>query len=53
MANIITNLTNLNFSMTNYEIACLLSHLKTLYEISKYEGKYFLILEDDADISNI
>jgi GR25 family glycosyltransferase involved in LPS biosynthesis len=54
MKNIIINFDNLNKNnMSLSEIGTLLSHLKTLYEISLQKGEYFLILEDDADICNM
>ena len=54
MQDTIVNYNNLiKNNMSLSEIGCLLSHLKTLYEISLQKGEYFLVLEDDADICNM
>jgi GR25 family glycosyltransferase involved in LPS biosynthesis len=42
-----------NKNMSNYEIACVLSHLKTFYFIEKFGKGYFMICEDDISIENI
>ena len=50
----IKNLINVNTdNLTNCEVACCLSHIKTIYYLSKLEGEYFLILEDDTSFDNI
>ena len=42
-----------NNNMNKYEIGCLLSHIKAINYINILDGKYFLILEDDAAFDNI
>ena len=50
----VKNMINVNTDhLSNYEIACCLSHIKTIYYLSKLEGEYFLILEDDTIFDNI
>jgi GR25 family glycosyltransferase involved in LPS biosynthesis len=42
--------------LSNYEIACTLSHLKAIYTIANYNetnGNYFMICEDDILFSNV
>lgn len=43
---------NKNSVRSNYEDACLFSHIKTLDYLNKLEGKYFLVLEDDINFNN-
>jgi inositol phosphorylceramide mannosyltransferase catalytic subunit len=38
--------------MTNYEIACLLSHIKAITKLSQMTGDYFLVCEDDIVFDN-
>lgn len=38
--------------LTNYELACSLSHCKSIVSLSSEQGKYFLIIEDDCDLFN-
>ena len=40
-------------NLTNYEIACTLSHIKAINMIDKLEGEYFMICEDDISLENI
>ena len=40
-------------SMSNYEIACTLSHIKAINYLSTIYGNYFLVLEDDISFENI
>jgi len=49
----IINGINLERKMNNYEIACTLSHLKAIQHVSKLEGSYFIICEDDIIFSNL
>jgi len=42
-----------NEKINDAEMACLCSHIKAIYEVSKMEGQYFLILEDDIALDNI
>lgn len=39
--------------MSNYEIACTLSHLKAAHYLKNIMGKYFMICEDDISFNNI
>jgi GR25 family glycosyltransferase involved in LPS biosynthesis len=39
--------------MNNYELACTLSHIKAITFLSKLEGEYFMVLEDDVEFRNI
>ena len=51
---LITNYNDIvKHNINNYEFACTLSHIKTLFEIKKYRGDYFLILEDDIHCDNL
>jgi GR25 family glycosyltransferase involved in LPS biosynthesis len=43
----------LNRELSNYEIACTLSHIKAINKIKDIDGEYFLILEDDITFDNI
>jgi GR25 family glycosyltransferase involved in LPS biosynthesis len=38
--------------LSNYEIACVLSHIKAINYLSKIDGDYFLVCEDDIDFFN-
>ena len=44
----------LNFerNISNYELACLLSHIKAITSLKNTEGNYFLICEDDFILNN-
>ena len=44
---------NLERNMNNYEIACTLSHLKAIQYVSKLDGDYFMICEDDIIFNNL
>jgi len=47
---------NLTFDrrvLSNYEIACTLSHLKAAHYLKNINGKYFMICEDDISFDNI
>jgi GR25 family glycosyltransferase involved in LPS biosynthesis len=39
--------------LSNYEIACLLSHIKAINYLKDIDGKYFLVLEDDVSLDNL
>jgi GR25 family glycosyltransferase involved in LPS biosynthesis len=39
-------------NITNYELSCLLSHLKAITSLKNTEGDYFLICEDDFILNN-
>jgi len=39
--------------ITQYEIACTLSHLKAIHHLKTVQGDYFLILEDDITFENM
>jgi GR25 family glycosyltransferase involved in LPS biosynthesis len=47
-------LPKLNFdrSLTKYEFACLLSHIKAITSLKDIEGDYFMICEDDMSLNN-
>lgn len=40
-------------SITDYEIACTLSHIKALSFLNNLDGEYFLVCEDDIKLDNI
>ena len=40
-------------NLTNYEVACTLSHVKAISIIEYLEGDYFMICEDDISIENL
>ena len=40
-------------NITNYEIACTLSHIKALSYLNKLEGEYFMVCEDDITFDNM
>jgi GR25 family glycosyltransferase involved in LPS biosynthesis len=42
-----------NNDMNNYEIACTLSHIKSINALKTMEGNYFMICEDDISFDNI
>lgn len=44
---------NVDTKMSNYEIACSLSHLKAIMHLSKMDGEYFMICEDDINFNYI
>ena len=39
--------------LSNYEIACCLSHIKAINYLNNLEGEYFMICEDDVSFRNI
>lgn len=39
-------------NLSNYEIACTLSHIKAISHLSTLPGKYFLVCEDDISLKN-
>jgi mannosyltransferase OCH1-like enzyme len=39
--------------MNQYELACTLSHIKAITFLSKLQGEYFMVCEDDIEIRNI
>jgi len=39
--------------ITNYEIACIYSHLRAIQSLKDKEGEYFMICEDDISFENI
>lgn len=39
--------------ITDYEIACTLSHIKALSHLSKLDGEYFMVCEDDLSFNNM
>ena len=49
----LTNYKNLAKSMSNYEIACTLSHIKAINYLSNINGNYFLVVEDDISLENL
>jgi len=42
-----------NNNMTNYEIACCLSHIKAISYLKDIDGNYFMICEDDINFNNV
>ena len=50
---LLNNLINFKNISNNYEIACTVSHLKLINKIKKCKGRYFLVLEDDANFDNL
>jgi GR25 family glycosyltransferase involved in LPS biosynthesis len=44
---------NLKLTITDYEFACLLSHIKAISFCESLEGQNFLILEDDVSFKNL
>ena len=51
-SNIVNNL-DIKESLSNYEIACTLSHLKAINYASSCNGNYFMICEDDIIFNNL
>jgi GR25 family glycosyltransferase involved in LPS biosynthesis len=51
--NIIDKYKNKFNIINNFEIACVLSHIKAISYIKKYNGKYFMICEDDIAFDNL
>jgi GR25 family glycosyltransferase involved in LPS biosynthesis len=49
----VSKLINIKTELTNYEIACTLSHLKAIFYLSKLEGEYFMVCEDDINFNYI
>jgi GR25 family glycosyltransferase involved in LPS biosynthesis len=49
------NILNINFErkMSNYEIACTLSHIKSINYLKYLSGNYFMICEDDISFDNL
>lgn len=39
--------------VTEYEIACCLSHLRAIHSLKTLSGEYFLVLEDDVSFENM
>ena len=50
--NIIKNI-KLETKLTNYEIACTLSHLKAINHLKNMNGNYFAVFEDDISFDNL
>jgi GR25 family glycosyltransferase involved in LPS biosynthesis len=48
----LSSITNLEAPLTNYEKACVLSHIKAISYLENIDGNYFLILEDDITLNN-
>lgn len=48
-----SNITCKRKHLTNYEIACTMSHLKTINYLKNINGDYFMICEDDITFDNI
>ena len=40
-------------NMSQYEIACTLSHIKAINYLNNFKGEYFMICEDDVSFNNI
>jgi GR25 family glycosyltransferase involved in LPS biosynthesis len=40
-------------NMSQYEIACTLSHIKVINYLNNFKGEYFMICEDDVSFNNI
>jgi GR25 family glycosyltransferase involved in LPS biosynthesis len=52
----IKNMIKTNFekeNITNYEIACCLSHIKAINHLNNIDGDYFIICEDDILFNNL
>jgi GR25 family glycosyltransferase involved in LPS biosynthesis len=49
---LISPILNFERNISNYEIACLLSHIKAITSLKNIEGDYFLICEDDFMLNN-
>lgn len=49
----VRNMTFERRHLTNYEIACTLSHLKIIETLKTMNGNYFMICEDDVSFNNI
>jgi GR25 family glycosyltransferase involved in LPS biosynthesis len=43
---------NIKSKLSDYEFACLLSHIKAISFLSTKKGDYFLVLEDDVSFEN-
>lgn len=43
---------NIHSRLSDYELACLLSHIKAISFLSTKKGDYFLVLEDDVSFEN-
>ena len=43
---------NIKSKLSDYEVACLLSHIKAISFLSTKKGDYFLVLEDDVSFEN-
>ncbi len=50
--NMIKNV-EINEEMSNYEIACTLSHIKAINYLSRISGDYFMVCEDDISFDNV
>jgi GR25 family glycosyltransferase involved in LPS biosynthesis len=44
---------NLKYKLSNYEIACTLSHIKAINYLKDLKGDYFMISEDDISFDNL
>ena len=49
----VLKLINLETKLSNYEIACTLSHLKAIMYLSQLNGDYFMVCEDDINFNYI
>jgi GR25 family glycosyltransferase involved in LPS biosynthesis len=51
----IRNIINIPFTrdLSNYEIACTLSHIKAINYLNKIDGNFFMICEDDITLNNL
>lgn len=47
------NITDFERNLSQYEIACTLSHIKAISYLDKLKGNYFIIFEDDINFNNI
>jgi GR25 family glycosyltransferase involved in LPS biosynthesis len=51
--NVKLNNINMIKKLSNYEIACCLSHIKSINYLNSIDGDYFMICEDDIAINNL
>lgn len=47
------NLKNEDKELSNYEIACTMSHIKAIYKLKNMNGSFFMICEDDISFDNL
>ena len=47
------NLGNEDKKLSNYEIACTMSHIKAIYKLKNMNGSFFMICEDDISFDNL